>query len=157
MRKGVSPFSEKSLKRNKDLREILLFIGATPNQSIAQVIEHFGWAEGKTRSAFELLVAYGLLQPTSRNPSTQRVYYSTLEHTPGDLDRLLPIVCPPDAKLIRQPTKVGRPKAKKPEVQLHCDPLIALLMGGGRAPSLNFMDSTEGAEYAESQAAGQAN
>jgi hypothetical protein len=168
LRKGASPYNVKSLARNKELRAVLEFVTANPGRTIRQIADHFGWSQPKGRNGVETLVAEDLLHVSGKIPTmiTSFSYqYSVLDHDEDDLNRILPLAPPPDhmpayrkrMKEAREATILRRAEAQTEGMTIvRRDPLIEMLMGSGRAPSLNFIDSLNGVQHAEPQTAIQA-
>ena len=163
LRKGIHKYCAKALKRNQELRALLFYMEGSPNLTITELAEHFAWSRPKTRNGVEVLVDSDLAFVSERKPTAFAVgannkavvhHYSAKSYDADDLERELPVVAPEKAQVIRYAPKIVAKEVEKRAVGR--DPLTAMLMGSGRAPSLNFIDSPQGVQHAEPQAAIQA-
>lgn len=145
LRTGKFQFNVRSLARNRELRSLLTWLTANPNKSILDISIYMSCSQPKARNAVDTLRQANLVYVSDSDLSafhTSINLYSVRPHGEHELDTHLPVTRP--EHLPAPGGHYSKAKAPAPRSRIMRDPLTAMLMGEGRAPSLNFIDSLKG-------------
>lgn len=140
-------YHPRSLKRNQELHDLLVFISNCPAQaSLAGIAEKFRWLPHTVQANLTILRRDDLIQ-TANGLGGERALYKRGSYTQAELEALLPTKPPEGYVYPKSATTLKDKAAERSAIPVHRDPMTAMLMGGSRAsaPSLNFTDSRNGA------------